>query len=71
MASSGAASLSFINDATHDGSIKMNLEVYRNTLTPSLKKDTSNLIGKSLIIFEAIDPKQTKAEFIGERGRRL
>ena len=38
MASSGTGSLIFIDDVTHDGSSKMNSEVYRNILSAILKR---------------------------------
>ncbi len=45
IASSGTGSLIFIDDVTHDGSSKMNSEVYRNILSANLQKDATKLIG--------------------------
>ncbi len=50
IASSGTGSLIFIDDVTHDGSSKMNSEVYRNILSDNLQKDTTKLIGRSFIM---------------------
>ena len=38
MAVSGVGSLIFIDDLTHDGSSRMNLEVYKNILSDNLEK---------------------------------
>jgi len=43
MASSGTGSLIFIEDVTHNGSRKMNSEVYRNILSGNLRKDANKL----------------------------
>ena len=51
MTSSGTGSLIFIDDVTHDGSSKMNSEVYRNILSANLKRDAIKLIGRSFIMF--------------------
>ena len=71
MASSGTGSLIFIDDVTHDGSSKMNSEVYRNILSANLKKDATKLIGRSFIVQQDNDPKhtaKTTKEFI--RGKK-
>lgn len=71
MASSGTGSFIFIDDVTHDGSSKMNSEVYRNILSANLKKDATKLIGRSFIMQQDNDPKhtaKTTKEFI--RGKK-
>lgn len=45
MAASGTGSLILIDNVTHDGSSKMNLEVSRNILSAILQRTESNLIG--------------------------
>lgn len=50
MASSAKGSLIFIDDVTHDGSSKMNSEVYRSVLSANLKKDAAKLIRRSFIM---------------------
>ncbi len=57
IASSGTGSLIFIDDVTHDGSSKINSEVYRNILSDNLQKDATNLIGRSFIMQQDNDPK--------------
>ncbi len=57
IASSGTGSLIFINDVTHDGSSKINSEVYRNILSDNLQKDATKLIGRSFIMQQDNDPK--------------
>lgn len=73
MASSGTGSLIFTDDVTHDGSSKMNSEVYRNILSANLKKDATKLIGRSFIMQQDNDPKhtaKTTKEFIrGKKGK--
>ncbi len=74
MASSGTGSLIFIDDVTHDGSSKMNSEVYRNILSDNLKKDATKLIGRSFIMQQDNDPKhtaKTTKEFIRARSGRF
>lgn len=74
MASSGTGSLIFIDDVTHDGSSKMNSEVYRNILSANLKKDATKLIGRSFIMQQDNDPKhtaKTTKEFIRGKNWRL
>ncbi len=61
IASSGTGSLIFINDVTHDGSSKINSEVYRNILSDNLQKDATKLIGRSFIIQQDNDPKQQRS----------
>ncbi len=56
IASSGTGSLIFINDVTHDGSSKINSEVYRNILSDNLQKDAIKLIGISFIMQQDNDP---------------
>ena len=71
MASSGTGSLIFIEDVTHDGSSKMNSEVYRNILSANLRKDATKLIGRAFIMQQDNDPKhtaKTTKEFI--RGKK-
>ena len=46
MAASGVGSLIFIDDVTHDGSSRMNSEVYKNILSANLQRNASKLIGK-------------------------
>ncbi len=70
IASSGTGSLIFI-DETHDGSSKINSEVYRNILSGNLQKDATKLIGRSFIMQQDNDPKHSlKAtkEFIRARS---
>ncbi len=74
IASSGTGSLIFINDVTHDGSSKINSEVFRNILSDSLQKDATKLIGRSFIMQQDNDPKhsaQTTKEFIRARSGRF
>ncbi len=59
IASSGIGSLIFINDVTHDGSSKINSEVYRNILSGNLQKDATKLIGRSFIMQQDNDPKHS------------
>ncbi len=64
IASSGTGSLIFINDVTHDGSSKINSEVYRNILSDNLQKDATKLIGRSFIMQQMtqnIVPKQQRS----------
>ncbi len=71
IASSGTGSLIFIDDVTHDGSSKINSEVYRNILSDNLQKDATKLIGRSFIMQQDNDPKhtaKTTKEFI--RGKK-
>ncbi len=74
IASSGTGSLIFINDVTHDGSSKINSEVYRNILSDNLQKNATKLIGRSFIMQQDNDPKhsaKTTKEFIRARGGRF
>ncbi len=74
IASSGTGSLIFINDVTHDGSSKINSEVYRNILSDNLQKDATKLIGRSFIMQQDNDPKhsaKTTKEFIRARSGRF
>ncbi len=74
IASSGTGSLIFINDVTHDGSSKMNSEVYRNILSDNLQKDATKLIGRSFIMQQDNDPKhsaKTTKEFNMARSGRF
>ncbi len=59
IASSGTGSLIFNNDVTHDGSSKINSEVYRNILSENLQKDATKLIGRSFIMQQDNDPKHS------------
>ena len=59
MVSSGTGSLIFIDNVTHDGSNKVNSEVYGNILSANLKGDATKLIGRSFIMQQDNDPKQT------------
>lgn len=47
MAASGTGSLVFIDDVTHDGSSRMNSDVYKTILSGNLQKNASKLIGRS------------------------
>lgn len=58
MASSGTGSLIFIS-VTHDGSSKMNSEVYRNVSSANLMKDAAKLIGRWFIMHQDNNPKHT------------
>ncbi len=72
IASSETGSLIFINDVTHDGSRKINLEVYRNILSDNLQKDATKLIGRSFIMQQDNDPKQQRSSSGQEvKGFRL
>ncbi len=74
IAFSGTGSLIFINDVTHDGSSKINSEVYRNILSDNLQKDTTKLIGRSFIMLQDNDQKhsaKTTKEFIRARSGRF
>ncbi len=74
IASSGTGSLIFINDVTHDGSSKINSEVYRNILSDNLQKDATKLIGRSFIMQQDNDTKhsaKTTKEFIRARSERF
>ncbi len=74
IASSGTGSLIFINDVTHDGSSKINSEVYRNILSDNLQKDATKLIGRSFNMQQDNDPKhsaKTTKEFIRARSGRF
>ncbi len=74
IASSGTGSLIFINDVTHDGSSKINSEVYRNILSDNLQKDATKLIGRSFIMQQDNDLKhsaKTTKEFIRARSGRF
>ena len=71
MASSGLGSLIFTDDVTHDGSSKINSEVYRNFLSANLNRDGTKLIDRSFIMQQDSDPKhttKTTKEFI--RGQK-
>ncbi len=59
IASSGTGSLIFINDVTHDGSSKINSEVYRNILSYNLQKDATKQIGRSFIMQQDNNPKHS------------
>ncbi len=68
VASSRTGSLIFINDVTHDGSSKINSEVYRNILSDNLQKDATKPIG---IMQQDNDPKhsaKTTEEIIRARS---
>ncbi len=72
--SSGTGSFIFINDVKHDGSRKINSEVYRNILSDNLQKDATKLIGRSFIMQQDNDPKhsaKTTKEFIRARSGRF
>ncbi len=74
IASSGTYSLIFINYVTHDGSSKINSEVYRNILSDNLQKDATKLNGRSFIMQQDNDPKhtaKTTKEFIRVRSGRF
>ncbi len=74
IAASGTGSLIFINDVPHDGSSKINSEVYRNILSDNLQKDATKLIGRSFIMQQDNDPKhsaKTTKEFIRARSGRF
>ncbi len=74
IASSGTGSFIFINDVTHDGSSKINSEVYRNSLSDNLQKDATKLIGRSFIMKQDNDPKhsaKTTKELIRARSVRF
>ncbi len=73
IASSGTGSLIFINDVTHDGSSKINSEVYRNILSDNLQKDATKLIGRSFIMKQDNDPKHSSktTKFIRARSGRF
>ena len=57
MAASGVGSLIFI-DKTHDGSSRMNSQVYKNILIANLRRNASKLIGRN-IVQQDKDPKHT------------
>ena len=59
MAASGVGSLIFIDDVTHDGSSRMNSEVYKNILSANLRRNASKLIGRNFIMQQDNDPKHT------------
>ena len=59
MAASRVGSLNFIDDVTHDGSGRMNSEVYKNILSANLQRNASKLIGRNLIMQQDNYPKQT------------
>ncbi len=65
IASSGTGSLIFINDVTHDGSSKMNSEVYRNILSDIYRKMQPNWLGDPSscrkIMTQNIVPKQQRS----------
>ena len=73
MAASGTGSLIFIDDVTDDGSSRMNSEVYRNTLSASLRRNALKLMGRKFIMQQDNDPKHTVSktkDFIrGKSGR--
>lgn len=69
MATSGTGSFIFIDDMTHDDSIKMNSEVYRNILPANLQRNASKLIGRKFIMQQNNDPKNvnTTKDYISFR----
>ncbi len=73
IASSGTGSLIFINDVTHDGSSKINSEVYR-IFCLTIYRRCNQLIGRSFIMQQDNDPKhsaKTTKEFIRARSGRF
>ncbi len=71
ISSSGTGSLIFINDVTHDGSSKINSEVYRNILSDNLQKDATKLIVRSFIMQQDNDPKHRSSSGQEVEGFRL
>ena len=74
MASSGTGSFIFIDYVTHDGSSRINSEVYSNILFANLKRDGTTLNERSLIMQEDNDPKHTAKTtkvFIRVRKRKV
>ena len=59
MAASGTGSLVFIDDVTHDGSSRMNSDVYKTILSGNLQRNASKLISRSFIMQQDNDPKHT------------
>ena len=59
MATSGVSSLIFIDDVTHEGSSRMNLEVYKNILSANLQRNAFRIIGRNCIMLQDNDPKPT------------
>ncbi len=71
IASSGTGSLIFINDVTHDGSSKINSEVYRNILSDNLQKDATKLLGRSFIMQQDNDPKHSAKTTKSSSGQEV
>ena len=70
MAASGVGSLIFIDDVTHDGSSRMNSEVYKNILSANLGRNASKIFGRNFIMQQDNDPKHTAnttKDFIREK----
>ena len=59
MASSGTDLLISIDDVTHDGSSRMNSEVYKNILSAYVHENASKLIGWCFTIQQDNAPKHT------------
>ncbi len=70
IASSGTDSLILTDYVTHDGSSKMNSEVYRNILSANLQKDATKLIGRSFIMQQDNDPKHSAKATKSSSGAR-
>ena len=56
---SGVCSLIFIDDVTHDGSSRMNSEVYKHILSANLWRNMSKLIGRNFLIQQDNNLKHT------------
>ena len=70
MAASGVGSLIFIDDVTHDGSSRINSEVYKNILSANLRRNASKLIGRNFIMQQDNDPKHTANKQRTSLGRK-
>ena len=70
MAASGVGSLIFIDDVTHDGSSRMNSEVYKNIMSANLGRNVSKLIGRNFIMQQDNDPKHTVNKQRTSLGRK-
>ncbi len=57
MAVSGTGPLNFTDDLMHDGSSRMNAEVYRIILATSIQENATRLIRKRFILDQDNDPK--------------